>query len=135
MEFQTITSPKTNRTIKTSIHSRRWSRKCIINFEQRKEPPKRSYSAKFLLEIRTPSRRSDVQSNYQSRLEEVDFSSTIPDLKYKRQENNSPDMSPTHSQMMSSDELAKLMVMIEIFENDKEYLRNEAKSENTQRQN
>ena len=38
-------------------------------------------------------------------------------------------MSPTHSQMMSLDEPAQLMMMTEIFEIDKEYIRKEAKSE------
>ena len=38
-------------------------------------------------------------------------------------------MSPTHSQMMSPDEPAQLMMMIEIFEINKEYIRKEAKSE------
>ena len=54
-----------------------------INFEPRKEHPRRSYSAissNYFLEIRTSSKRSKVHSN----LEEVDFSSTIPDLKYSR---------------------------------------------------
>ena len=56
-----------------------------INFEPRKENLTRSYSARSsnsFLEIRTPSRRSNVQSNLN--LEEVDYSSTIPDLKYTR---------------------------------------------------
>ena len=54
-----------------------------INFEPRKEHPRRSYSASTsnsFLEIRIPSRRSNVHSN----LEEVDYSSTIPNLKYSR---------------------------------------------------
>ena len=98
-----------------------------INFESRKESLRRSYSAKSFLEIRTPSRRSNAQSNFQSSLEEVDFSSTTPDLKYKRQKNISPETSPIYSQMMSHDEPTQLMMMTEIFEIDKEYLRNEAK--------
>ena len=56
-----------------------------INFEPRKEHPRISYSASFsnsFLEIRTPSRRSNAQSNLN--LEEVDYSSTISDLKYSR---------------------------------------------------
>ena len=75
-----------------------------INFEPRKEHPRRSYSAsssKSFLEIRTPSRRSNVQSNLN--LEEVNYSSTIPDLKYTRTDQNiqnSLDRSPTYSQMM-----------------------------------
>ena len=77
--------------------------KVQINFEPRKEHPIISYSASSsnsLLEIRTPSRRSNVHSN----LEEVDFSSTILDLKYSRPNQNlqtSLDKSPTYSQMMS----------------------------------
>ena len=59
----------------------------------------------------------------------MDFSLTILDLKYKRQETNSYEMSHTHSQMMSHDEPAQLMMMTEIFEINKEYLRNEAKSD------
>ena len=84
------------------------------------------------MEIRTPSRRSNVQSNLN--LEEVDYSSTIPDLKYTRNEpnvQNSPDRSPTYSQMVSpNDEPAQLMMMTaeNMFEIDKEYLRKEAKS-------
>ena len=84
------------------------------------------------MEIITPSRRSNVQSNLN--LEEVDYSSTIPDLKYTKTEpniQNSPDRSPTYSQMLSpNDEPAQLMMMTaeNIFEIDKEYLRNEAKS-------
>ena len=104
-----------------------------IIFEPRKEHPRRSYSASStnsFLEIRTPSRRSNVHSN----LEEVDFSSTIPDLKYSRPDQNlhtSLDRSPTYSQMMSpNDEPAQLMVMTSEFEIDKEYLRNEAKFSN-----
>ena len=80
-----------------------------INFELMKEHPRRSYSASSsnsFLEIQTPSRRSNVHSN----LEEVDYSSTIPNLKYSRSEQNlqnSPDRSPTYSKMMSpNDELA-----------------------------
>ena len=76
-----------------------------INFEPRKEHPRRSYSASSsnsFLEIRTPSRRSNVHSN----LEEVDFSSTVPDLKYSRPDQN-------------------LQTSL-----DKEYLRTEAKSPN-----
>ena len=77
----------------------------------------------LFLEIRTPSRRSNVHSN----LEEVDFSSTIPDLKYSRPDQNiqtSLYKSPTYSQMMSpNDEPAQLMVMTAVFEIDKEYLR------------
>ena len=56
-----------------------------INFEPRKENFRRSFStssSNSFLEIRTPSRRSNVQSNLN--LEEVDNSSTIPDLKYTR---------------------------------------------------
>ena len=107
-----------------------------INFEPRKENLTRSYSARSsnsYLEIRTPSKRSNVQSNLN--LEEVDYSSTIPDLKYTRTEQNiqnSPDRSPTYSQMVSpNDELAQLNMMTveNVFEIDKEYLRQEAKSE------
>ena len=107
-----------------------------INFEPRKENLTRSYSARSsnsYLEIRTPSRRSNVQSNLN--LEEVDYSSTIPDLKYTRTEQNiqnSPDRSPTYSQMVSpNDEPAQLNMMTveNVFEIDKEYLRQEAKSE------
>ena len=57
-----------------------------INFEPRKENLTRSYSARSsnsFLEIRTHSRRSNVQSNLN--LEEVDYSSTILDLKYLNQ--------------------------------------------------
>ena len=106
-----------------------------INFEPKRENLTRTYSARFsnsFLEIRTPSRRSNVQSNLN--LEEVDYSSTIPDLKYTKPEQNiqnSPDRSPTYSQMMSpNDEPAQLMMMTaeNMFEIDKEYLRNEAKS-------
>ena len=106
-----------------------------IIFEPRKENLTRSYSARSsnsFLEIRTPSRRSNVQSNLN--LEEVYYSSTIPDLKYTRTEpnvQNSPDRSPTFSQMMSpNDEPAQLMMMTkeDVFEIDKEYLINEAKS-------
>ena len=106
-----------------------------INFEPRKENLTRSYSARSsnsFLEIRTPSRRSNVQSNLN--LEEVDYSSTIPDLKYTRTEpniQNSSDRSPTYSQMVSpNDEHAQLNMMTaeNMFEIDKEYLRNEAKS-------
>ena len=65
-------------------------------------------------------------------MEEVDYSSTIPDLRYSKQEQNiktSPDRSPTYSQMMSpNDEPAQLMMMIAEFEIDKEYLKTEAKS-------
>ena len=84
------------------------------------------------LEIRTPSRRSNAQSNLN--LEEVDYSSTIPDLKYTITEQNiqnSPDRSPTYSQMMSpNEEPSQLMMMTaeNVFEIDKEYLRKEAKS-------
>ena len=108
-----------------------------INFEPRKENLTRSYSARSsnsFLEIRTPSRRSNVQSNLN--LEEVDYSSTIPDLKYTRTEPNvpnSPDRSPTYSQMMSpNDEPAQLMMMTteNVFEIDKEYLRNEQNLKN-----
>ena len=52
-----------------------------INFEPRKEHPRRSYYVSYsnsFLEIRTHSRRSNVYSNF----EEVDYSSTIPDLKH-----------------------------------------------------
>ena len=106
-----------------------------INFEPRKENFRRSYfasSSNSFLEIRTPSRRSNVQSNLN--LEDVDYSSTIPDLKYTRTEQNiqnSPDRSPTYSQMMSpNEEPSQLMMMTEenMFEIDKEYLRKEAKS-------
>ena len=106
-----------------------------INFEPRKENLTRSYSTRSsnsFLEIRTPSRRSNVQSNLN--LEEVDYSSTIPDLKYTRTEpniQNSSDRSPTYSQMVSpNDEHAQLNMMTteNMFEIDKEYLRNEAKS-------
>ena len=106
-----------------------------INFEHRKENLTRTYSARSsnsFLEIRTPSRRSNAQSNLN--LEEVDYSSTIPDLKYTKPEpniQNSPNRSPTYSQMMSpNDESAQLNMMTaeNIFEIDKEYLRNEAKS-------
>ena len=104
-----------------------------INFEPIKEHLRRSYStssSNSFLEIRTPSRRSNVHSN----LEEVDFSSTITDLKYSRPDQNlqtSPDKSPTYSQMTSpNDEPAQLMVMTSIFKIDKEYLRTEAKSLN-----
>ena len=102
-----------------------------INFEPRKEHPRRSYSASSsnsFLEIRTPSKRLNAHSN----LEEVDYSSTIPNLRYSRPEQNiqnSPYRSLTYSQMMSpNDELAQLMMMTAEFEIDKEYLRNEAKS-------
>ena len=102
-----------------------------INFEPRKEHPRRSYSASSsnsFLEIRTPSRRSNVHAN----LEEVDFSSTIPDLKYSRPDQNlqnSLDRSSTYSHMMSpNDEFAQLMMKTVEFEIDKEYLRTEAKS-------
>ena len=60
-----------------------------INFEPRKENLTRTYSARSsnsFLEIRTPSRRSNVQTNLN--IEEVDYSSTIPDLKYTRPEPN-----------------------------------------------
>ena len=106
-----------------------------INFEPRKENFRRSFSASSsnsFLEIRTPSRRSNVQSNLN--LEKVDYSSTIPDLKYTRTEQNtqnSPDRSPTYSQMMlSNEEPSQLMMMIaeNAFEIDKEYLKKEAKS-------
>ena len=102
-----------------------------INFEPRKENLTRSYSARSsnsFLEIRTPSRRSNVQSNLN--LEEVDYSSTISYLKYTRTEpniQNSPDRSPTYSQMMSpNDEPAQLNMMTaeNMFEINKEYLRN-----------
>ena len=107
-----------------------------INFEPRKENLTRSYSARSsnsFLEIRTPFRRSNVQSNLN--LEEVDYSSTIPDLKYTRPEpniQNSPDRSPTYSQMMSpNDEPAQLNMMTaeNMFKIDKEFIRKEAKSE------
>ena len=106
-----------------------------INFEPRKEHPRRSYSASSsnsFLEIRTPSRRSNFQTNLN--LEEVDYSFTIPDLKYTRTKQNyqnSPDRSPTYSQMMSpNEEPSQLMMMTteNVFEIDKEYLRKEAKS-------
>ena len=102
-----------------------------INFESRKEHPRRSYSASSsnsFLEIRTPSIRSNVHSN----LEEVDFSSTILDLKYSRLEQNlqnSPYRFSTYSLIMSpNDEPTQLMMMTAEFEIDKEYLRTEAKS-------
>ena len=106
-----------------------------INFEPRKENLTRTYfarSSNSFLEIRTPSRKSNVQSNLN--LEEVDYSSTIPDLKYTRTEQNnqnSPDRSPTYSQMVSPDEPAQLNMMTaeNMFEIDKEYLRKEAKSQ------
>ena len=103
------------------------------NFESRKEHLRRSYStssSNSFLEMRTPPRRSNVHSN----LEEVDYSSTILDLRYSRPKQNiqnSPDRSPTFSQMMSpNDEPAQLMVITaeNEFEIDKEYLRTEAKS-------
>ena len=104
-----------------------------INFEPRKEHPRRSYStssSNSFLEIRTPSRRCNVYSN----LKEVSYSSTIPDLKYSRLEQNlqnSPDRFPTYSQTMSpNDKPAQLMMMTTEFEIDKEYLRIEAKSSN-----
>ena len=106
-----------------------------INFEPRKENLTRTYSTRSsnsFFEIRTPSRRSNAQSNLN--LEKVDYSSTIPDLKYTKPEpniQNSPNRSPTYSQMMSpNDEPAQLNMMTteNIFEIDKEYLRNEAKS-------
>ena len=56
-----------------------------INFQPRKESLRKSYYANSFLEIRTPSRKSEFQSN----LEEVDFSSTIHDLKYTHQKQNS----------------------------------------------
>ena len=102
-----------------------------INFKSRKENLTRTYSARSsnsFLEIRTPSRRSNAQSNLN--LEEVDYSSTIPDLKYTKPVLNIPN-SPTYSQMESpNDEPAQLMMMTaeNIFEIDKEYLRKEAKS-------
>ena len=107
-----------------------------INFKPRKENLTKSYfsrSSNSFLEIRTPSRRSNVQSNLN--LEEVDYSSTILDLKYTRTEpniQNSPDRSPTYSQMMSpNEEPAQLLMMTaeNVFEIDKEYLRKETKSE------
>ena len=67
-------------------------------------------------------------------MEEVDYSSTIQDLKYSKVEQNiqnSPNRSLTYSQMMSpNDEPSQLMMMTteNMFEIDKEYLRNEAKS-------
>ena len=79
-----------------------------IIFEPRKEHSRRSYSTSSLnsfLEIRTPSRRSNVHSNLN--LEEVDYSSTILELKYSRTKQNmqnSSDRSPTYSQMMSSND-------------------------------
>ena len=106
-----------------------------INFEPRNENLTRSYyarSSNSFLEIITPFRRSNVQSNLN--LEEVDYSSTIPDLKYTRTEpniQNSPNRSPTYSQMMlPNEEPAQLLMMTaeNVFEIDKEYLRNEAKS-------
>ena len=106
-----------------------------INFEPRKENFRRSFSASSsnsFLEIRTPSRRSNVQSNLN--LEKVDYSSIIPDLKYTRTEQNtqnSQDRSSTYSQMMSSnEEPSQLMMMTaeNVFEIEKEYLKKEAKS-------
>ena len=81
-----------------------------------KEHPRRSYfasSSNFFLEIQTPSRMSNVQSHLN--LEEIDYSSTIPDLKYTRTEQNiqnSPDRSPTYSQMMSPNEEASQLMMM-----------------------
>ena len=106
-----------------------------INFEPRKENLTRSYSARssnYFLEIITHSRRSNVQSNLN--LEEADYYSTISDLKYTTTEQNiqnSPNRSSTYSQMMSpNEESAQLLMMTtkNVFEIDKEYLRNEAKS-------
>ena len=106
-----------------------------INFEPRKENIRRSFStssSNSFLEIQTPSIKSNVQSNLN--LEEVDYSSTIPDLKYTRTGpniQNSSDRSPTYSQMMSpNEEPSQLMMMTaeNVFEIDKEFLRNEAKS-------
>ena len=100
-----------------------------INFEPRKEHPRRSYSASSsnsFLEIRTHSRRSNAQSNLN--LEEVDYSSTIPDLKYSRTEQNiqnSLDRSPTYSQMMSPNDVPSHLMMMtaeNVFEIDKEFL-------------
>ena len=87
------------------------------------ESPRKSYSANSFLEIRTPSKKINFQSN----LDEVDLSSTIPDLKYTRQEQNSPERSSTYSQMMSPDEPAQLIMTTTIYDIDKEYLRNETK--------
>ena len=135
MEFQTTSSFKTYRTTKTLSITEDGQGNVQNNFELRKENLTRSYSTRSsnsFLEIRTPSRRSNVQSNLN--LEEVDYSSTIPDLKYTRTKpnvQNSPYRSPTFSQMMSpNDEPAQLMMMTaeDVFEIDKEYLRNEAKS-------
>ena len=104
-----------------------------INFEPRKEHPRRSYSASSsnsFLEIQTSSKRSNVQSNLN--LEEVDYSSTIPDLKYSKSEQNlqNPPDSPTYSQMISAnDESAQLMMMTAEFDIDKEYLKKEANSQ------
>ena len=103
-----------------------------INFEPRKETPRKSYSATFsnsFLEVRTPPKRF----NFQSTLEELNSSSTIPDLRYTRQDQNldtSPTRSSTYSQMMSpNDEPTHLMMMTAEFEIHKEFLRNEAKSQ------
>ena len=90
----------------------------------------KSYSAtssNSFLEVRIPPQRS----NFQSTLEEINSSSTIPDLRYSRQDQNlDPSLarSPTYSQMMSpNDEPAQLMMMTAEFEIDKEFLRNKAK--------
>ena len=84
MKLQTTPSSKTNRTTKTNVHGQG---NVQINFEHRKEHPRRSYSASSsnsFLEIRNPYRRSNVHTD----LEEVDYSSTMPDLKYSRPEQN-----------------------------------------------
>ena len=85
-----------------------------IKFEPRKENIRRSFSASSsnsFLEIRSPSRRSNVQSNLN--LEEVDY------------------RSPTYFPMMSpNEEPSQLMMMAaeNMFEINKEFLRKEAKS-------
>ena len=134
--FKQLLAPKPIEQPKLLSITEDGQRNVQINFEPRKENLTRSYSARSsnsYLEIRTPSRRSNVQSNLN--LEEVDYSSTIPNLKYTRTEQNiqnSPDRSPTYSQMVSpNDEPAQLNMMTveNVFEIDKEYLRQEAKSE------
>ena len=71
-------------------------------------------------------------SHFQSTLEEINSSSTIPDLIYSRQDQNldtSPARSLTYSQMMSpNNESAQLMMLTTEFEIDKEFLRNKEKS-------
>ena len=73
-----------------------------INFEPRKERPRRSYSASSsnsFLEIRTPSRRLNVHSN----LEGVDYTSTIPDLSYSRPKQNIQNSPDRVSNLFSND--------------------------------